>query len=68
MANESFDANVERLVRIADGDLAAIHGAMQEVRATANAAGSPEHISYALLAAAWRRVADAPGRPPAGSR
>jgi hypothetical protein len=59
MAGESFDRNVDRLTELADGDLDAVHDAIWSVRSRKATAGSPEHIAFTLLAAAWRRIADA---------
>lgn len=59
MAQESFDEHVDAIVAIARDDLDALHDAMRSIQATATTAGTPEHIAFTLLAAAWRRVADA---------
>ena len=58
MANDSFADHVDELVKLADGDLEAIHDAMQGVQGNAKTAGTPEHIAFTLLAASWKRVAD----------
>lgn len=58
MAADSFDENVAELAEIAGDDLDAIHEAIEGVRKKAKTAGTPEHISFTLLAAAWRRIAD----------
>jgi hypothetical protein len=70
MARETFDDKVDTLVAFAEGDLDAVHDAIQSVQAGARTAGTAEHIAFTLLAATWRRVADerkrAPNRSPAG--
>ena len=58
MAQESFEERVDELATLAGDDLDALHDAMQDVRTTPRTAGTPEHIAFTLLAAAWRRVAD----------
>ena len=57
MAADSFEEHVAELVRLAAEDLDAVHEAIQEVQSKAETAGTPEHIAFTLLAAAWRRIA-----------
>jgi hypothetical protein len=74
MAARSFAENVAELVGLAGDDLDALQEAIREVQSKARTAGTPEHIAFTLLAAAWRRIADdrrtrppPTGRPEGGS-
>lgn len=56
VAKERFDERVQRLVEAADGDAEALTIAARKLAKKARTAGSPEHIAFTYLSAAYRRI------------